>query len=157
MIFYSNCKHQIFIVQSNSQISHKNVKNLKANIEFKPDHLNVKKPLSQYWQGQGVKVFCIVWYLSTSTPNKGTKHLKVSFLLSPKVVTLIREMCSLLIHRIIYYYPKCKISLLGLLPKGVLVDSSPLSLRGLIIVNDFIDLWLGSASYAPVNQAINSC
>lgn len=78
-------------------------------------------------------------------------------MLSPKVVKLIRVMCRLLTHLIICFYLKCKISLLGLLPKGVLVDSSSLSLRGLIIVNDFIDPWLGSASYASVNQAINSC
>lgn len=133
------------------------MKDIKGNIEFKSDNWNTKKPVSQYLQGQGLKVFCIVSYLTTNIPSKGRKHLKVCCMLSPKVVKLIREMCSLLIHLIIYYYPKCKISLLGLLPKGVLVDSSPLSLRGLIIVNDFIDPWLGSASYAPVNQATNSC
>lgn len=119
--------------------------------------MKIKKSLSKYLQGQGLKAFCIVCYLTTNIPNEGGKHLKVCCMLSVKAVKLIRDMCRLLIHLIIRYYLKCKIPLLGLLPKGVLVDSSPLSLRGLIIVNDSIDPWLGSASYAPVNQAINSC
>lgn len=133
------------------------MKNIKATVGFKPDNRKIKKSQSKYLESQGLKAFCIVCYLNTNNPNKGEKHLKVCCMLSPKVLKLIREMCRLLIHLIICYYLKCKALLLGLLPKGVSVDSSPLSLRGLIIVNDFIDPWLSSASYAPVNQAINSC
>lgn len=142
-------------MESNRKISHQYGKDIKTNAGFKPDNIKVKNHCLT--QGLGWKAFCIVRYLTTNIPTKGGKHLKVCCMLSPKVVKLIREMCRLLIHLIICYYRKCKTPLLGLLPEGLLVDASPLSLRGLIIVNDFIDPWFGSASYAPVNQAINSC
>lgn len=110
------------LVRSNRKMLHRNVKEIKIilNLKIKSDNIKIQK-LPNILPRSRLQIFCRVCYLTSNIPNKRGKHLKVGCMLSPEVVKLIREMCRLLIHLIMCFYLKCKISLLGLLPKGVLL------------------------------------